>query len=92
MAGGSPMSRAIARKLVLHFAGGPSVLGPKAVLKGLTPREGEVLQKLAQGSRYKEIAGELIISVETVKKHVRKIYRTLHVSSRTEATAKFLRP
>jgi DNA-binding NarL/FixJ family response regulator len=91
MAGGSPMSRAMARKLVLHFAGGPSTLEPAAPLHGLTPREGEVLQRLAQGARYKEIAGELSISVETVKKHLRKIYRTLHVSSRTEATAKFLR-
>lgn len=88
MAGGSPMSRAIARKLVLHFAGGAS--GPPAVLNGLTAREGEVLRRLAQGARYKEIAAELAISVETVKKHLMKIYRTLQVTSRTEATARFL--
>jgi DNA-binding NarL/FixJ family response regulator len=91
-AGGSPMSRAIARKLVRHFAGGaaPQSPAPKAV-DGLTPRETEVLQRLAQGARYKEIADQLTISIETVKNHLRKIYEKLHVSSRTEATAKFLR-
>jgi DNA-binding NarL/FixJ family response regulator len=91
-AGGSPMSRAIARKLVRHFAGGAAAQSPapKAV-DGLTPRETEVLQRLAQGARYKEIADQLTISIETVKNHLRKIYEKLHVSSRTEATAKFLR-
>jgi DNA-binding NarL/FixJ family response regulator len=89
-AGGSPMSRAIARKVVRHFSGGstPPVSG---ALSALTPREGEVLGRLAQGARYKEIADQLGISIETVKNHLRKIYEKLHVSSRTEATAKFLR-
>ncbi len=91
-AGGSPMSRAIARKVVRHFAGGgvkPARGAP--VLSVLTLREGEVLGRLAQGARYKEIADQLGISIETVKNHLRKIYEKLHVSSRTEATAKFLR-
>jgi DNA-binding NarL/FixJ family response regulator len=89
-AGGSPMSRAIARKVVRHFTGGstPPVSG---ALSALTPREGEVLERLAQGARYKEIADQLGISIETVKNHLRKVYEKLHVSSRTEATAKFLR-
>lgn len=91
-AGGSPMSRAIARKVVKHFNGGstPPVAQAEA-LAALTPREGEVLQRLAQGARYKEIADQLGISIETVKNHLRKVYEKLHVSSRTEATAKFLR-
>jgi DNA-binding NarL/FixJ family response regulator len=89
-AGGSPMSRAIARKVVRHFTGGsmPPVDG---ALASLTPREAEVLGRLAQGARYKEIADQLGISIETVKNHLRKIYEKLHVSSRTEATAKYLR-
>jgi DNA-binding NarL/FixJ family response regulator len=89
-AGGSPMSRAIARKVVRHFAGGTEVKASSGVAM-LTPRETEVLQRLAQGARYKEIAGQLGISIETVKNHLRKVYEKLQVSSRTEATAKFLR-
>lgn len=90
-AGGSPMSRAIARKVVRYFAGGTSPSPAAGALAALTPRETEVLQRLAQGARYKEIADQLAISIETVKNHLRKIYEKLHVSSRTEATAKFLR-
>lgn len=92
-AGGSPMSRAIARKVVRHFAvagAAPANVAP-TVAAGLTSRETEVLQRLAQGARYKEIADQLTISIETVKNHLRKIYEKLQVSSRTEATAKFLR-
>lgn len=91
-AGGSPMSRAIARKVVRHFNGAAAAVTPSTVaLAALTPREGEVLERLAQGARYKEIAEQLGISLETVKNHLRKIYEKLHVSSRTEATARFLR-
>ncbi len=90
-AGGSPMTRAIARKVVRYFSGGASPAPADAALAALTPRETEVLQRLAQGARYKEIADQLTISIETVKNHLRKIYEKLQVSSRTEATAKFLR-
>lgn len=91
-AGGSPMSRAIARKVVRHFTGGSAApVATPGALAALTPREAEVLGRLAQGARYKEIAEQLGISIETVKNHLRKIYEKLHVSSRTEATAKFLR-
>lgn len=91
-AGGSPMSRAIARKVVRHFAGGstPATAKPET-LAALTPRETEVLERLAQGARYKEIADQLAISIETVKNHLRKIYEKLQVTSRTEAAARFLR-
>jgi DNA-binding NarL/FixJ family response regulator len=90
-AGGSPMSRAIARKVVKHFTGGSTApVARPGALDALTPREAEVLARLAQGARYKEIADQLGISIETVKNHLRKIYEKLHVSSRTEATAKYL--
>lgn len=91
-AGGSPMSRAIARKVVRHFSGGASAPSAKhGAMTALTPRETEVLERLAQGARYKEIAEQLSISIETVKNHLRKIYEKLQVTSRTEATARFLR-
>lgn len=52
----------------------------------LTRRETEVIQELSQGLYYKEIAGKIFISPETVKKHVRSIYRKLGVRNRVEAT------
>lgn len=56
----------------------------------LTPREQEVLQLLADGFRYKEIAGVMGISLDTVREHARRIYSKLHVTSRTEAVVKYL--
>ena len=87
-AGGSPMSPHIARKVVQSFsAQAPS---PKAT-EGLSPREQEVLELLSHGFLYKEIADKLHISFETVHTYVRRIYEKLHVRSRTEAVAKYLR-
>jgi len=56
----------------------------------LTRRERETLELLAEGFLYKEIAGKLGISMETVREYVRNIYTKLHVNSRTEAVVKFL--
>jgi DNA-binding CsgD family transcriptional regulator len=56
----------------------------------LTPREKATLAQLAEGYRYKEIAGHLGISLDTVREYVRSIYDKLHVSSRTEAVVKYL--
>jgi len=53
--------------------------------KTLTPREQEVLAKLAKGFLYKEIAHHLSISIDTVKKHCKNIYSKLQVRNRTEA-------
>ena len=50
----------------------------------------EILELLAQGFRYKEIADNLGISFDTVRSHLRNIYEKLHVSSRTEAVVKYL--
>lgn len=55
----------------------------------LTRRETEVISQLSQGLYYKEIAGKIYISPETVKKHVRNIYKKLGVRNRVEATLKF---
>jgi DNA-binding NarL/FixJ family response regulator len=56
----------------------------------LTQRETEIVELLARGHRYKEIAATLDISFDTVRSHLRNIYEKLHVSSRTEAVVKYL--
>jgi DNA-binding NarL/FixJ family response regulator len=83
--GGSPMSSNIARKVVQSFRRSERVEGGEH----LTTREWEVLQLLACGDLYKEIAEHLGISVPTVNTHVRRIYEKLHVRSRAQAVAKY---
>jgi DNA-binding NarL/FixJ family response regulator len=86
--GGSPMSSQIARKVVAAFQNRPSS-SPDSNLQNLSVREREILEWLSKGLTYKEIAAELFISQETVRKHVYHIYEKLHVSNRTEALNKF---
>ena len=85
--GGSPMTSAIARKVVQSFAQ-PSPV--RTEFEDLTPRERSVLEFLAQGYLYKEIADRLDISIPTVATHIRGIYEKLHVRSRSQAVAKYL--
>ena len=87
--GGSPMSPHIARRVV-EFFNAPRPEQPTKELDNLTDREGELLALLARGKHYKEIADHLGISTDTVRSHIRRIYRKLQVHSRTEATIKFL--
>lgn len=87
-AGGSPMSSHIARKIVLSFQ--QPAPAAQAVEAGLSPREAEVLDLLAKGFLYKEIADQMKVSYATVHTHIRHIYEKLHVRSRTEAVAKHL--
>ena len=86
-AGGSPMSSNIARKIVQSFQRFSSI--SPAEPDNLSPREREVLELLARGYLYKEIAESLHISVPTVNTHIRRIYEKLHVRSRSQAIAKF---
>lgn len=86
--GGSPMSAAIARKLVNVFQE-RSVPANETSL--LTAREKDVLELLAKGMLYKEIAEELGISFHTVRQHICKIYEKLHVQNKTEAINKVYR-
>jgi DNA-binding NarL/FixJ family response regulator len=83
MSGGSPMTGTIARKVMESFR-------QKEVLQSgqLTERENQLLQHLSMGLRYKEIAEEFHISVETVRTHIRNIYQKLQVQSRMEAINK----
>lgn len=86
--GGSPMTAHIARKVVQSFQKPAAAPDP---LAELTAREREVLDYLAQGFLYKEIAEKLGIAYETVHTYIRRIYEKLQVRTRTEAVAKVLR-
>jgi DNA-binding NarL/FixJ family response regulator len=92
VAGGSPMSSGIARKVVQHFQ--MPVQIPVAEPDDdyhLTAREKETLDLLAKGYLYKEIAHEMGVRMETVSFHLGNIYRKLHVRTRTEAVLKYMK-
>ena len=83
--GGSPMSSSIARKVVASFqkSSTPGMAGR------LSTREQMVLERIAKGAPYKQIAAELDITVPTVRNYLRRIYDKPHVETRTEAVAKY---
>lgn len=82
--GGSPMSPFIARKVIGSFQK-PAINDEDSLL---SPREKEVLEWLAKGLVYKEIAIHLGVGTETVKKHLKNIYQKLHVQNKIEALNK----
>jgi DNA-binding NarL/FixJ family response regulator len=85
--GGSPMSAVIARRVVESFHG----LREKSDVKEqLTEREVEVVERIAQGKRIKEVAAELGLGATTVQTYLRRIYEKLQVHSQAEAVAKYL--
>ena len=84
-AGGSPMSAQIARMVVNTF---PARHSDQQLMNALSKREKELLELLAAGYRYKDIADRLFLSIETVRSYIRDIYSKLHVHSRTEAINK----
>lgn len=87
-AGGAPMTSNIARKVVQSFKrAAPST--PEA--ESLSPRETEVLDYLVKGYSYKEVAEAMSISYGTVHTHIERIYKKLHVQSRAQAVARYLR-
>jgi len=88
--GGSPMSAPIARKVVQSLQ--PELIATAtAAALNLSPRERDVLDGLAEGQAYKQISDKLGVSIHTVRNYIRRIYEKLHVCSRTEAVAKYLR-
>jgi DNA-binding NarL/FixJ family response regulator len=94
--GGAPMSAQIARKVVAVFQqknNTQETTGQIPVtnsnLKTLSNREMEILVLLSKGMLYKEIAAQLFISQETVRKHVYHMYEKLHVNNRIEAVNKY---
>lgn len=88
--GGAPMSSQIARKVVAAFLSkDPVSENETEELDVLTNREIEILALLSKGLMYKEIAAQIFLSPETVRKHVYHIYEKLHVSNRVAAVNKF---
>jgi DNA-binding NarL/FixJ family response regulator len=85
--GNSPMNGHIARKVVQYFNQRGRA---DTELEKLSKREREVLEHLAQGVPYKEIADVLSLSIDTIRIHIKGIYSKLHVHSRGEAVAKYL--
>ena len=88
--GGSPMSSRIARQVITAFKEGKNISSDDKDFD-LTEREVSVLNLLADGFNYQEIAETLYISVDTVRHHIRNIYKKLHVHSQSEAVAKAIR-
>ncbi len=86
--GGAPMSSLIARKVMQSFQ--LAVIKKKEVIEtNISSRELEILDMLSQGFLNKEIADKLFIAVGTVKQHIYKIYKKLHVQNRVEAVNKY---
>jgi DNA-binding NarL/FixJ family response regulator len=81
--GGAPMTSSIARKVIQSFQPNRT----QASREDLSPREREVLDHLSRGYLYKEIAATMEISYSTVRTHIERIYRKLHVQSRSQAAA-----
>lgn len=86
MEGAVPMSPFVAKRVFQHFR--TLEITPDY---NLTKREKEILELLVKGNSYKMIAAELMISIDTVKKHLQNTYHKLHVSCGTEAVAKAIR-
>ena len=87
--GGSPMTSNIARRVVASFQEPSSPAQPPSD-NDLSPRQREVVELLARGYLYKEIAERMGLSVVTVNTYIRRIYEKLHVRSRGQAVAKFM--
>lgn len=88
IAGGAPMSPQIARKVIEHFNKPEPENKPKS---DLTSREQDIVNGLVDGLSYKLIADRYDISIDTVRAHIRNIYKKLHVNSKAEVIAKSLR-
>jgi DNA-binding NarL/FixJ family response regulator len=82
-AGGSPMSPSVARHVTRYFAPRPVVPAADA----LTPREQEIVRAIEDGLSYKLIAERLHVSLDTVRSHIRQVYRKLQVNSKAEVMA-----
>jgi len=87
VSGGSPMSPQIARKVVEFFA----PRGKRENVSPLSAKEKEIVVGLVDGLSYKLIADRLSISIETVRFHIKSIYRKLHVHGKAEVISKSLR-
>ena len=87
--GGAPLTPSIASSVLMLLSDKKATPANNAYL--LTPREKEILESLVEGNSYKMIASSLMISVETVKTHIKKVYEKLQVNSQTEAVMKAMK-
>jgi DNA-binding NarL/FixJ family response regulator len=87
MTGGAPMTSSVAKK-VLSFVP-VSNIEKKTEQENLSPREVEILNYVVKGYSYKMIAAELNLSLETVRSHIKKVYKKLQVNSATAAVYKY---
>jgi len=85
--GASVLSPSVAKRVVRFF----HTYKAGSLQCNLTEKEKETLTHLADGKSYKMIAGALNITLETVKSHMKNIYRKLHVNNASEAVAKAIR-
>lgn len=85
------MSSMIARQVITVFQQQNNATISNSEDFDLSNREKEVLNKLSEGDNYQQIADSLFISVDTVRHHIRNIYKKLHVHSQSEAVAKAIR-
>ncbi|MBK6643935.1 MAG: response regulator transcription factor [Bacteroidia bacterium] len=83
--GGAPMSGRIARMVVTSFK------APGDAAAQLTDREKEVLDQLCKGKSYKMVADALNITHDTVRHHIKNIYKKLEVHSVSEAILKTMK-
>lgn len=91
LAGGAPMSPAIARQVLGLMRNAPPAQPPAGDLAVLTAREAEVLALVAEGAGDKEVADRLGVTRSTVKNCLFAIYGKWRVNSRTAAAVKFVR-
>jgi DNA-binding NarL/FixJ family response regulator len=89
-AGGSVMSPEIARKVMEHFSTA-STVEQKTPESVLTPKEKEIVVGLVDGLSYKMLADRMNISIDTIRFHIKNIYKKLHVNSKAEVITKSLR-
>lgn len=83
--GGAPMTPSVAKQVLKLFS---KPFQKSDDLQTLTPREHDALSLLVRGYSYKMAAGEMNISIETLRYHIKNIYTKLHVNSKSEAVAK----
>ena len=86
--GGSYMSPSIAREIVSYLK--VDKVAKTTTANSLTDRQNEILKSLAEGKTYKAISKDLFISIETVRSHVKKLYKHLQVKNKAEAISLYL--
>lgn len=93
LAGGAPLTAGVARTVLglVRRSGGTPPRAEAAAALALSDREREVLRALVDGLAYKQIAARLGVSIDTVRTHIRALYKKLHVHSVGEAVSRGLR-